>query len=110
MGEETLKMLFNHFKDYVILHDIKTLDKQIHVFYEYILYEDVDSDIDIDAEYYNDIVSSIDKHFKIYSRELLKLNTLEIDCVVFESSMKKYIFKFEGDFFLNTHAEKFSSL
>ena len=110
MGEETLKMLFDNFKDYIILHDLKTLDKQIYISYEYILYENVDSDIDIDEEYYNDIVTSIDRHFKVYSRELMKLNASEIDCVVFQSSMKKYIFKFEGDFFLNTHAEKISSL
>jgi hypothetical protein len=101
---DVIKSLFYNFMDYMILVDIKIDDVEMRILYEYIDYDDVDPDIDIDEECYYRIINTVEKHFEIYSKEFLQ------DCkmkrVIFDSSTKKIKFEYIDNLFSTTMTNK----
>lgn len=102
--ESELRSLFTLFDDYLKLHSIKKQDDSILIFFDYITLDNIDPDLDLDEEYYHQVLYKIDNHFLIYSKEYLLVDPLKN--IIFDSSYKKLIFKLEDKMFSQTLIDK----
>lgn len=102
--DSIIQDVFQTFAEYIKFDKFIKDGDQCIIKFEYITFDNIDQELDLDEDQYARMLEKIDTHFKIYSRESLLLNQNLI--LVFESSYKKIIFKVEDNMFSHTIIDK----
>lgn len=95
---------FHLFDDYMILHSIQMIEDlndeytSISVKFDFISFDNINTDLDVDESIYFSTLELIERHFKACSFNILEFNS-NINKISFNSKYKEFIYKKKSNSF-----------